>query len=102
MCVKPKMKVKIGIDFLMTVLLLLLMAYQIIGQELHEWLGAGMLILFLLHNILNIRWYGNLFRGKYTILRLMQTIINFSVLASMPLEEDEMRKKKARKKRLLK
>ncbi len=50
---QTKMKIKIGIDLLMTVLLLLLMAYQITGQELHEWFGAGELLLFLLHNILN-------------------------------------------------
>jgi len=80
---KPKMKIKMGIDFLMTGMLLLLMAYQITGQELHEWFGVGMLVLFLLHNILNIRWYGNLFKGKYTLLRVMQVIINISVLASM-------------------
>lgn len=80
---KPKMKIKMGIDVSMTVLLLLLMAYQITGQELHEWIGAGMLVLFLLHNILNIRWYGNLFKGKYTLLRVTQVIINLSVLASM-------------------
>ena len=80
---KPKMKIKMGIDVSMTVLLLLLMAYQITGQELHEWFGAGMLVLFLLHNILNIRWYGNLFKGKYTLLRVTQVIINLSVLASM-------------------
>lgn len=77
------MKIKMGIDVSMTVLLLLLMAYQITGQELHEWIGAGMLVLFLLHNILNIRWYGNLFKGKYTLLRVTQVIINLSVLASM-------------------
>lgn len=80
---KAKMKIKMGIDVLMTVLLLLLMAYQITGQELHEWFGVGMLVLFLLHNILNIRWYGNLFKGKYALLRVTQVIINFSVLASM-------------------
>lgn len=67
----------------MTVLLLLLMAYQITGQKLHEWLGAGMLVLFLTHNILNIRWYGNLFKGKYRLLRIIQTIVNISVLITM-------------------
>lgn len=80
---KAKMKIKMGIDFLMTVLLLLLMSYQITGQELHEWFGAGMLVLFLLHNILNIRWYGSLFKGKYTLLWAMQTLINISVLIDM-------------------
>ncbi|MCM1145136.1 MAG: DUF4405 domain-containing protein [Lachnoclostridium sp.] len=78
-----KMKIKAGIDLLMTALLLLLMSYQITGQKLHEWFGAGMLILFLLHNILNIKWYGNLFKGKYRLLRIIQTVVNFSILITM-------------------
>ena len=60
-----KTKIKMVIDVLMTALLLCLMAYQITGQALHEWFGAGMLVLLIAHNILNIRWYGNLFKGKY-------------------------------------
>jgi len=78
-----KMKIKVGIDLLMTALLLLLMAYQITGQELHEWFGTGMLVLFLLHNILNLKWYGNLFKGKYRLPRIIQTFVNFSVLITM-------------------
>ena len=78
-----KQKVKIGIDLFMTVLLISLMAYQIIGQKFHEWLGSGMLVLIIVHNILNIRWYGSLFKGKYTPLRAVQTIINFGILISM-------------------
>lgn len=80
---KPKMKLKMGTDLLMTALLLCLMAYQITGQMLHEWFGAGMLVLFIVHNFLNIRWYGNLFKGKYKLLRMIQTVVNFSVLISM-------------------
>lgn len=78
-----KLKIKMGIDFLMIALLLCLMAYQVTGQKLHEWFGTGMLILFIVHNILNIRWYGNLFKGKYKLLRIVQTIVNVSVLISM-------------------
>ena len=78
-----KAKIKIGIDFLMTVLLLCLMTYQITGQELHEWFGAGLLILFIMHNVLNIRWYGNLFKGNYKLLRIVQTLVNVSVLICM-------------------
>ncbi|MCM1467616.1 MAG: DUF4405 domain-containing protein [Alistipes sp.] len=77
------MKTRMTIDGVMTVLLLLLMAYQITGQELHEWIGAGMLVMFLLHNILNIRWYAGLFKGRYTLLRIVQTVLNISVLVSM-------------------
>lgn len=70
-----KSKIKMGIDILMTALLLDLMAYQITGQALHEWFGAGMFVLFIAHNILNIRWYGNLFKGKYRLLRIIQTVV---------------------------
>lgn len=80
---KPKMKIKIGIDFLMTVLLLLLMAYQVVGEELHEWFGAAMLVLFIMHSILNIKWYKNLFRGKYKSVRILGTILNLAVLAAI-------------------
>lgn len=80
---RPKKNLKVGIDLLMTALLLCLMAYQITGQMLHEWFGAGMLVLFVGHNILNIGWYSNLFRGKYRLLRIVQTLVNFGVLISM-------------------
>ena len=80
---KTKMKLKMGIDILMTALLLGLMAYQITGQAFHEWLGAGELCLFIAHNVLNIRWYGNLFKRKYKLPRIIQTTVNFSVLVAM-------------------
>lgn len=78
-----KIKIKMLLDLLMTAVLLTLMAFQITGKELHEWFGAGMLVLFLVHNVLNYRWYKNLFRGKYTMFRILQVVINLAVLASM-------------------
>ena len=80
---KTRMKIKMGIDLLMTVLLICLMAYQITGQKLHEWIGAGMLLLFILHHILNLKWYQNLFSGKYRGYRIIQTFLNFGVLIAM-------------------
>ena len=81
-----KMKIKMSIDLLMTVCLLFLMAFQITGEVLHEWIGAGLLLLFLLHNFLNIRWYGNLLKGKYNALRVFRTVVNLMVLASMMVQ----------------
>lgn len=80
---KTKMKVKMFIDILMTVFVLMLMAYQATGEKLHEWLGTGMAVLFLAHNLLNIRWYGSLMKGKYSLLRIFRTVINFSVFVVM-------------------
>lgn len=73
-------KIKKEIDLLMMILLLGLMAYQITGQALHEWFGTGMLVLLVAHNVLNRRWYGSLYKGKYKLLRIVTTVINFCIL----------------------
>lgn len=80
---KPKMTVKIAVDIAMTIALLLLMTYELIGQAAHEWIGIGMFVLFVLHHILNGRWSKNLLKGKYTVLRIMQTILVLCVLLCM-------------------
>ena len=80
---KAKRSVKILIDLLMTATLIFLMAYQVTGAQFHEWLGAGMLVLFLCHNALNLRWYGALFRGKYTAVRVLRTVTNLAALLAM-------------------
>lgn len=80
---KKKIICKIFIDVIMTVLLLFLMARQLTGDSAHEWLGAGMLILWIAHHILNRSWYSHLFQGKYTPMRIFQTVVNFGVLLSM-------------------
>ena len=80
---KPKAIVRIGIDIGMTVLLLSLMAYELIGSSLHEWIGLAMFVLFVCHHLLNRGWYKNLFRGSYTPMRLLQTILAGLVLLTM-------------------
>ena len=42
-----------------------------------------MFILFLGHNFLNRKWYHHLFKGKYKLYRLVQTILNLSILMMM-------------------
>lgn len=42
---KPEMILKICVDVAMTVALLLLMAYELVGQ-VAQWLGIGMFVLF--------------------------------------------------------
>lgn len=80
---EPKMIAKICVDIGMTIVLLLLMTYELIGQAVHEWMGIGIFILFIIHHVLNARWSRNAFRGKYTPLRVWQTILVFLVLAAM-------------------
>ena len=71
------------VDLLMTVVLLLLMACFLTEQESHEWLGAGMLVLFVIHHILNFKWLKALIRGKYTPFRVLQTALVLLVLFCM-------------------
>lgn len=52
-----KQKIKIVIDLFMMITLLLLMLFQITGQQVHEYLGMMILFLFLGHNFLNRKWY---------------------------------------------
>ncbi|MCH5344019.1 MAG: DUF4405 domain-containing protein [Acetatifactor sp.] len=80
---KPKQIVKIVIDILMTAVLLLLMAYSLVGEVIHEWLGIGMFVLFILHHVLNSKWTRSLFKGKYTPFRILQTVLVVLALASM-------------------
>ena len=54
------------VDGVLTVLLLFLMAYQVTGDVLHEWLGIGMTVTLILHHILNRKWYKAVFKGKYS------------------------------------
>lgn len=74
---------KLIIDFAMTVALMLLMAYELIGQASHEWIGIGMFVLFVLHHILNWKWSKGLLKGKYTAFRIFQTVLVFFVLLTM-------------------
>lgn len=49
----------------------------------HEILGITLFILFILHNILNYRFFTSLFKGKYSLNRIIRTTINILLLASM-------------------
>lgn len=80
---KPKRIIKICVDLAMTLGLLFQMGYHLWGDTAHEWVGAGLFLLFLLHHILNWRWWAGLFKGKYTAVRVLQTVINLFTLAAM-------------------
>ena len=68
--------VKIGIDLALTALLPLLMAYTLVGEVAHEWLGLAMLLLFIAHHVLNIRWLKGLAKGRYSAWRILNTSVN--------------------------
>ena len=67
----------------MIVLLPLLMAEILIGQELHEWLGTVMTVLFVLHHLLNLGWWKSFYKGKYTPSRAFGTTLDLLLLFDM-------------------
>lgn len=80
---KPKAIIKLAVDVLMTLALLFLMGYHLWGEALHEWVGAGMLLLFIVHHILNGHWHKTLFKGKYSVLRIITLFVDLLVLLAM-------------------
>ncbi len=83
---KAKKIIKIIIDTAMLILLPLLMAYSLIGEKAHEWLGLTMFLLFILHHIMNPAWLKTLFKGRVTLLRIYLTGVNLLLLIVMILQ----------------
>lgn len=74
-----------AVDGVLTVLLLFLMAFQVTGDAVHEWLGIAMTAVLVLHHILNRKWYKSVFKGKYTAYRAAMTAVNTLILAAIVL-----------------
>lgn len=81
--IRQTKQLKMAVDFFMLLLLPILMAYSLIGEAAHEWLGMLMFLLFLLHHLLNWRWFKNLTKGKYSPYRIGVTIINLLLIVVM-------------------
>ncbi len=76
-------RAKHALDVIMTVLLLTLMAYPLTGEVAHEWLGVAMFVTVVAHNLLNRKWYAAVFKGKYSLLRVVGTVVNVLLIAAM-------------------
>ncbi len=76
-------KLRIIIDIVMYVFFIILMGHHVTGNLIHEVLGTGIIILFIIHNILNIKFYKTIFKGKYKLKRVFLTLIDILLLCSM-------------------
>ena len=76
-------KLRIIIDVMMYVFFIILMGHHITDNLIHEILGTGTIVLFIVHNILNFKFYKNLFNGKYTAKRVVLTLIDLLILLCM-------------------
>ena len=79
-------KARMTIDIMMVMLLPILMAYSLIGESIHEVIGACMFAAFLAHHVINRKWWTGLFRGKYNAIRILNTVINLLLAVYMILQ----------------
>lgn len=70
-------KIRILLDIIMTCLFIVLMGYYAMKNSTHEILGVITFALFILHNIINIKWYKSIFKGEHSFQRIFHIIINF-------------------------
>ncbi len=79
---KSTKPLRLTLDIAMTILSIILMGgnYLFPADIVHEILGVGLFVLWVIHVILNRRWYGAIFKGKYKPYRIMQTVINCCIL----------------------
>ena len=73
---------RIPLDILMTLLSIILMGGTVLfpDDRIHQICGILLIVLWAIHIVLNRRWYGALFKGKYQPYRIMQLVVNCGVL----------------------
>ncbi len=76
-------KFRIILDVIMTIMFIILMGYYATDNEVHEILGTITFVLFIIHNILNIKWYKGIFKGKHNFQRTFHIIINLLLFIAM-------------------
>ena len=76
-------KFRIILDIVMICLFIVLMGYYITDNVVHEILGTITFVLFILHNILNIKWYKSIFKGKHNFQRTFHIVINLLLFIAM-------------------
>ncbi|AKB49475.1 Putative membrane protein [Methanosarcina barkeri str. Wiesmoor] len=78
-----KLLIKLTIDLFMTVLMLAAMAYNLTGNMIHELLGVSLFALFIVHSILNRRWYQTVIKRKHNTRRVLNTAVNLLLFVMM-------------------
>ena len=71
---KKEKTIRMIIDSVMTILLFVVMANQLTGDLIHEIRGIIELVLFFVHNVLNIKWYKSIRRIAETNKKLLTFI----------------------------
>jgi hypothetical protein len=71
------------LDLTFTVLVLCALMYRATGDTAHEWIGISVCAVCIAHNVLNRKWYTNIFKGVYNLRRGVTAAVNILLLLAM-------------------
>lgn len=77
------MKKRTLVDIGMVMINPLLMAYSMIGETLHEFIGIAMFALFISHHIINRKWLTSLRKGTWNAVRGLNTALDIVLFIFM-------------------
>lgn len=80
-----KKYIQVIVDSVMVMLMILLMGYHLQEHIVHEYLGISLFGLFVIHHVLNYRWYFAIHKGKYNTIRKVLVLINILLMIDMIL-----------------
>jgi hypothetical protein len=80
-----KLAARLILDIAFTVLLLCALMYRATGDIAHEWIGVAVCVICIAHNVLNWKWYKNIFKGTYNLRRSVLTAVNLLLALAFAL-----------------
>jgi hypothetical protein len=86
------MKKRYFLDMIMSILMIVLMGYQVTGNHWHEIIGTGLLVLFIIHLSMQVRWFKNIHKiaknaiaKKYLLIGFITDILIFIDMIGMAI-----------------
>ena len=71
------------IDIILILLFIVLLGYSFTGAPIHEVTGILFIVITIIHNIFNRKWYQAIKKGTYNTKRKIVTALNFALAADM-------------------
>ncbi len=75
--------IKLIIDVAMIASMFYSMSLHLFGVGVHKMIGLLTFVLFIVHNLLNRKWYKGLCKGKYSPVRIAHTVTNLLVILAI-------------------
>jgi hypothetical protein len=79
----PPLAFRLGINFVAGGLLMAALAYDWLGNLMHEIIGTAMFALLMVHNIFNRRWYARASKGGHSLRGWVYIVGVLALLATM-------------------